>query len=94
MKFITMEVNLPPRLLPCPQDTPGGVRIKDPLLVEDVNIVDSEASILTVALQSRNLLADHILSSCFCCTASTGGKRNIARQRNQATSGSDVMMNM
>ena len=64
-----MEIDLPPRLLPRPQDPPRGVRVKHSFLTKHVNVVDGERARVTEILQCWNLNINDILGGYFSCTA-------------------------
>ena len=64
-----MEIDLPPRLLPHPQDPPRGVCIKHSLLTKHVNVVDGERTRATEILQCWDLNINDILSGHFSCAA-------------------------
>lgn len=84
-----MEVDLPPSLLPCPQNAPGGIDIKHTLLTEDVDVVDREAALLAVLLQGGDLFTYDLLCSYFCRAASRGRDKLVSQgshARNRSTS--------
>ncbi len=65
-----MEINFPPRLLPCPQYLSCGISVKHPLLTEHINVVNGEEALLAVALEGGDLVVDDVLGSCFRGTTS------------------------
>ena len=60
-----MEIDLPPRLLPRPQDPPRGVRVKHSFLTKHVNVVDGERARVTEILQRWNLNINDVLGGYF-----------------------------
>ena len=64
-----MEIDLPPRLLPHPQDPLRGVHVKHTLLTKHVNVVDGERARVTEILQCWNLNINDVLGGYFSYTA-------------------------
>ena len=64
-----MEIDLPPQILPCPQDPPRGICVKYSLLTKHINAVDGERARVTEILQSWDLNIDDVLGGHFSCTA-------------------------
>ena len=60
-----MEVDVPPRLLPRPQNLAAGGNVKDVLLAKDVDVVHTQLTRGTEVGYVRDLDIQHILYGCL-----------------------------
>ena len=66
-----MEIDLPPCLLPRPQDPSRGVRVEHSFLTKHINVVNGEGARVTEILQGWDLNVDDVLGGHFSSAAST-----------------------
>ena len=73
-----MEIQLPPGVFPGAEDPSRGIRIKDPFLAEDIDVVDAEFASGTELSECGDLDIYHVLS-CILCRASSTTHHTIWR---------------